>query len=309
MVRAVETLVDLWTFGVPVVLIVGALLRLLGNVPARVRYAIAIAGFVAVLVVPFWEAAHVRAFGDAPHPASGHALSAGRGEGLLIVWAAGAVLLLVRDVSGHLRLLRARLAFEDAPVALKHALRWPVEVPLLISANAAPFTVGLLRPAVVLPRVLDVPEDVVRRIALHELSHARWRDPLVFALLRAIAAFFWVSPVWLVLRWVRREREIAADAFALRGGAAGAEETYVAALVRLARSRSARPLAAAMAASDLEYRARRILAPQRASFVALLVLAAGLMLFSFAVPAHLQAEDARDDNDREVIRIVVRHRS
>lgn len=281
MLRAVELFVNLWTFGVPVALIVWAVLRLTVHAPARLRYGIAAAGFVATLA-PWWLVA-------GPLPATdGRAMVVPEpvARALALVWLAVAAVLLLRDAVGHVRLRRTRLALREAPEALKRALDWPASVPLVLSGHATPFTVGLLKPAVVLPRDLaeSFPMDVVQRIAWHELSHARWRDPLVHAVLRVAAAVFWVGPAWIVLRWVRREREAAADASALRD-AAGAEESYVAALVRLARFRPSRELAPAMAASDLEYRARRILGRQRVSMPAVLALALGATLLAFAAPA------------------------
>ena len=198
------------------------------------------------------------------------------------------VLLLLRDALGHARLRRTRRALRDA--AWLRTLEWPASIPLAVSDHPAPFTIGLLRPVVVLPADLPerFPAEVRRRIARHELSHARWRDPLVFAVLRFVAAVFWPSPVWLVLRWVRREREAAADAAALRGGG-GQEESYIAALLRLARP--AHALAAQMAASDLEYRARCILAAQRASPWAVVALLGGAFLLSVVAPVRLDAEE------------------
>lgn len=282
-----ELLVNLWTFGVPVVLIVWATLRLVPAAPARLRYAIAIAGFAAALVLPLVPRKL------APGRSSEtRAIAVAVAEPLAVpvtwAWIGVAVLLVARDAAGHIRLSRTRRTMDAAPDHLKRELDWPAGVPLVMSDHDAPFTLGLIRPAVVLPSDLAdrFPSEVLRRIAGHELSHARWRDPLVFALLRGIAAIFWVAPVWAILRWVRREREAAADAAALRG-TSGEEETYVAALIRLSRRRSARELAPAMAASDLEYRARRILAPQRRSVLALLVLALGALLLTAAKPAHL----------------------
>lgn len=265
-----ELLVNLWTFGAPVVLLAGALLRLSGRLPARARYLLAIAGFLAVpaaaLLAPSLEAKPAAA----PLAAQ---IAEPLGGPLAVAWIAIAALLLVRDGAGHVRLRRS---------------------------HPGPCTIGLFHPVVVLPADLGerFPADVVERIARHEESHARWRDPLVYAALRVVAAIFWPSPAWLALRWVRREREAAADAAALRG-AAGCEERYVEALLRLARPD--RALAAGMAASDLEYRARRILAPRGASVLALLVLAGAVFLLSRAAPANL------DDPAPSVVRHVRIH--
>jgi beta-lactamase regulating signal transducer with metallopeptidase domain len=294
--RTIELFVNLWMSGVPMAVIVWAVLRLTVNAPARLRYGIAVAGFMAMLV-PWWS---VREPGAALDGAA-MAVADPVAQVLPVGWVAIAAILVLRDAMGHVRLRRARRALADAPAELKRALDWPASVPLLVSGRAMPYTAGLLRPAVVLPRDLGerFPMEVVQRIARHELSHARWRDPLVYAALRVVAAMFWAAPVWIVLRWVRRERESAADAFALRD-APGAEESYVTALVRFARP--SRELAPAMAASDLQYRARRILARPRVSFVAVPALMLGAALFAVAAPVRLDAKDPVVVIERVVIR-------
>jgi hypothetical protein len=278
----VERAVDLWTFGVPVVLIVWSLLRLLQGVSARARYLLVIAGFPAVLLLP--SIAEV-----APPTTAAAGVLPAADLFVPVVWIGGALLLLTRDAVGHLRLHRER--WTDAPAELRALLDWPADVPLAIGSDApmtiGPMTIGLLRPRVVLPAQLDFPLETMRRIAKHELAHARWRDPLVYAALRAVAAVFWMSPLWLLLRWVRREREAAADEYALRD-ATGAEESYVSALLRMSCGEH-RP-AIGMAESDLAYRARRILVrdARRASWVAMVALCAGCALAVFAQPVELE---------------------
>lgn len=271
-----ELLVNLWTFGVPVVLMTWALLRLTGH--ARLRYLIAVTGFLAVPATALWSAAvPVAAMAASRRQLE---LADVAAAPVSIVWFSIATLLLLREAIGHARLRKIRRT-------------------LAISDHAAPFTIGLLRPVVVLPADLPerFPAEVIQRIVRHEQSHARWRDPLVFAVLRIIAILFWPSPAWLVLRWVRREREAAADAAALRG-ARGEEESYIAALLRLARPAPA--LTADMAGNDLEYRARCLLSPRRGPRLAIAALLAGAFLFSIATPARLDPEEP-------VVRIVKVH--
>lgn len=177
---------------------------------------------------------------------------------------------------------------------LRRLLEWPEHVPLAVSHDTSPLTTGLGSPLVVLPRDIaaSFPVAVARRIALHELSHCRWRDPLVYAAMRVAVSLFWISPLWLLLRWARREREVAADEVALRV-VAGDEESYVAALVRLSRLALAhRSAASPMAASDLEFRAGRILAMTRRSSVALsiVVLSGAAALASVVEPVRLPRE-------------------
>lgn len=262
-----ELLVNLWTFGAPVVLMTWAVLRLIRN--ARVRYVVAVLGFLAVPAIALWNAAVPLA--ALPPSRRQLELADLAAAPVTIVWFSITALLLLREAAGHARLRKTRRT-------------------LAVSDHAAPFTIGLLRPVVVLPADLPerFPAEVVERIARHEQAHARWRDPLVFAVLRIIAILFWPSPAWLVLRWVRREREAAADAEALRGSR-GDAESYIAALLRLARPAPA--LTADMAGSDLEYRARCLLAPRRGTRLAIAALLASAFLLSIATPARLDAEE------------------
>jgi hypothetical protein len=200
---------------------------------------------------------------------------------MTLLWVIGVAVLLTREIVGHVRLAGAR---ENAPAELRRLLEWPDRIPLAVS-DRAPLTIGLLRPRVVLPRDIAVafPLAVARHIARHEVSHRRWRDPLVYALMRIAASLFWLWPLWPLLRWARREREVAADEFALRS-ARGAEEHYVAALLRLAHVQMS--AGSAMAASDLEFRARRILGVAQRSSIALTMFtfSAGLTLMLIAEP-------------------------
>lgn len=307
--RMLELLVDLWMFGAPVVLMVWSLLRLMRHAPGRVRYVLAIAGLLATLALPLMASflgrnpmARERAavFGLVPgEPSAGPVAAEWLAPLLALSWAVGALLLITRDAVGHLRLRRIREAARSAPEGLQHELQWPSSVPLLIGDCPSPYTLGLIKPAVILPADLTFrfTHALVARMARHELAHARWRDPLFHALLRTLAALFWISPVWLVLRWVRREREVAADESAL-AGTNGEEVQYVELLLGLSRdaARGEHSLAAGVAATDLEYRARCILEPRKwyALLTAGLVFVASAALASIPAPAQIaQREDTK----------------
>ncbi len=306
MKHAAEIVLNSWTYGVPLVLLVWAALRLLHAAPARLRYVFVIAAFAAGIAIPLvvtsgeQTAAGVYAnANDTPVSSPGVADALLNGVSamafpLTLLWIVGAAMLLIRECAGHLRLRRARRSWEEASDELRRLLEWPARIPLAVSHDASPLTTGLGSPLVVLPRdiVSAFPLAVARRIALHELSHCRWRDPLVYAAMRVAASLFWISPLWLLLRWARREREVAADEVALKV-VAGDEESYVAALVRLSRLALAyRSAASPMAASDLEFRARRILSVTRRSSLALsiVLLSGAAALASVVEPVHLPRE-------------------
>jgi hypothetical protein len=256
----VERALNLWLFAPPVLLVTWGVMRMVRS--ARLRYGIAVLAFFFSLAP--WMLGRPQTV-EIPRAAIFSLLPP--------VWVAGALLLLIREGTGHVLLRRLR------GTRAEHDLDG---VPLFLSPHG-PYTAGLLRPYIVLP-----PGDVDERVARHELAHARWRDPLVHAVLRLIAAIFWIAPVWPFLRWAQREREAAADEAAMRANDA-CRHQYVDLLRRMAcRSRV---LPAHMAAGDLEYRARCLLdLPRRRSLAAVLALFAGLALLTLTPPVELPSK-------------------
>lgn len=136
------------------------------------------------------------------------------GAAFVVMWVFVAALLLGREVLGYIHLARARHTWRLADENMMDEMRWRGAYPLFISEHEGPCTVGLVRPAVVIPGCLldEISLDAVRLIARHELAHARWRDPLVNALVRIISAILWPSlPLFYLGRVVGAEREAASD--------------------------------------------------------------------------------------------------
>lgn len=169
---------------------------------------------------------------------------------LLILWIAIATLLVGREVVGHVLLRRIRRSWEPARAALRDQLEWPKGFSLLTGDQEWPCTVGFLRPLVVLPVGLSsaLPLEATKRIARHELSHARWRDPLINAAVRFVRALLWPSlPLWFLERVIRAEREVSADRAAIETTAGSREvsriiEDYATSLVSVAQACSGRKL-------------------------------------------------------------------
>ncbi len=290
---------NLWLVGLPVWALAAATLVLLRRAPGRLRYGIALCGFAAAALVPPFATreapAPVRAAIPTPPPRPGEVESgipvpcpASIPLGTLLgpLWVAGAVLLLSRELRAHLRLAADRRRWSPAGEALRRSLEVAAGRALWLGDVESPRTHGLLRPAIVLPRQrgLGAP-SIARLVVAHEEAHARWRDPLVHALLRLVRALLWISPaLWLAERLVMREREAAADEAALRGQDDERCASYAAALVafcRLAGS-PAQPTGVHLGtASTLEYRVRRIL--RRSRRHAAQLTAAALILTSSVV--------------------------
>jgi bla regulator protein blaR1 len=78
-----------------------------------------------------------------------------------------------------------------------------------------PMTFGLFKTYVVLPRHFDqwLSEKEIEYIFLHELNHYKNKDFAVNYLMVILQIIYWFSPlVWLALRRMRLDREIACDA-------------------------------------------------------------------------------------------------
>ncbi len=103
-------------------------------------------------------------------------------------------------------------------------------------------------------------------VLLHELTHARRRDPLLWLMAQITGAIYWFHPlVWLALAGFRREQERSCDDAVVNAGAA--RPAYAEHLVALARDIApARAYSAALgmaATSDLEQRVRSLLDARR----------------------------------------------
>jgi len=147
---------------------------------------------------------------------------------LLLVWVAGAVLVLLRLAVKTVQ-LRRRLRLNPAqPLIggardLLEACREMVGVRRRVSlastaAVSSPSLLGFFRPALLLPPEVaeTLTPDQLRFIFLHELAHLRRFDVLVNWFVAVIQALHWFNPlVWIAMWRLDEERELACDALAL----------------------------------------------------------------------------------------------
>lgn len=88
-------------------------------------------------------------------------------------------------------------------------------VPLFSTAFLqSPIITGLFRPCIYIPIQLisDYKETDMRYMLLHELQHYKHRDAIASHLMNIARTVYWFNPaVWLALKEMRSEREIACD--------------------------------------------------------------------------------------------------
>ncbi|MGB6844505.1 MAG: M56 family metallopeptidase, partial [Candidatus Acidiferrales bacterium] len=147
-----------------------------------------------------------------------------------------AVLLLARLMFGFFlsrRLLRASRTLHDTSIVRKLAeianssaglrdVPRPRGLPRLAESDFVfvPVTLGVLRPAIILPAGWrDWDDAKLSAVLAHELSHVRRRDALAQHLSLIHRAIFWFSPLaWWLDRALATLAEIASDHAALAGG-------------------------------------------------------------------------------------------
>ena len=219
---------------------------------------------------------------------------------LSLLWAAGALLLLLRLALGMVRVSmwtrRARAIDDGHWLTLVHRLASQLcvarPVTLLRSDRACvPMTWGVVYPTVMLPAEAD--EWTVERrtiVLLHELAHVKRLDAFTQAVVQIAVSAFWFNPlVWVVARHMRTEREHACDDLVLQGGARASD--YAEDLLQIARSLGdSTALAAAALAmarrSEIEGRLLAILDPKtnRRTVSRARLVAASAGVFALALP-------------------------
>jgi beta-lactamase regulating signal transducer with metallopeptidase domain/lipopolysaccharide export system protein LptA len=193
----------------------------------------------------------------------------------LVVWFAGAGLVLISVAVGQIRLRefsRKARPLQGADWALLmektcETLRLRRAVNLMQSTdNVMPLTWGWWHPVVLLPAETGQwPLERRRIILLHELAHVKRRDCLTQFAVKIICALYWFNPlVWLAARQMRIERECACDDLVLNGGCKASD--YAGHLVEVAGSFRRVPQVAAIAmarSSQLEGRVAAIVDASR----------------------------------------------
>jgi beta-lactamase regulating signal transducer with metallopeptidase domain len=226
---------------------------------------------------------------------------------LVVAWAAGCSVLLLRLVAAHFLLIRATNRCPAAPAGLSAALtaamdetglKQPVRL-LLDRGRPIPLVWGIFRPCLLLPAE-SVTWDAaqLRSVLLHETAHLRRRDPLVQCLMQLACALYWFNPlVWLAAWRLHVERERACDDLVLAKGVK--PSVYAGHLLEIASQLTPTPWTAgcglAMARkSSLEGRLLAVLSDRldRRNVTRTLVAAAFLLGTGIAVPvAMLRAAD------------------
>ena len=146
---------------------------------------------------------------------------------VLLVWAAGIVLLGIRYLLDEWQLFRQSRHWQTVndPAMLELLCECRREVKLwrpvrffAVPQNIGAASTGFWRSSVLISRTaLDTmtPEQL-RMILLHELVHVKRFDPIVLRIVSILSVIYWPHPVvWFALSRLQRDRELACDAAVL----------------------------------------------------------------------------------------------
>ncbi len=247
---------------------------ILRRAPAAHRHLLYVLAMAAALLVPAvaplvpasgssglteipWTTVIVRAAGQPAVAPNWAARLQGLRDLLTAIWAAGAVLMLLRVLVGLGRAAWLRAA------AQPWANGGPGDV-RTHSAVAMPTTFGFRRPAILLP-VAAASWDArkTESVLRHEQAHVERQDCLTTLVVEVARAVYWFHPLaWVIAAKAQQERERACDDAVLCGGVDAPD--YAGHLVSIAREAQGQLLPAGVpmaAPSQLESRIRAVLNP------------------------------------------------
>lgn len=206
---------------------------------------------------------------------------------LILLWSVGAAWQLTRWVKAQRR-LRGIIAASKRSRALEHDhRRWlPTGVEIRLCGSFGPAVVGVRHPKILLPEALvaSLPDDALRAVLLHEVTHLRRNDVVIHAAQKIVEAVFWWNPL---IRWMGgtldTTREIACDIEASRGCRTPADYadallTAIEHIIPMQAGRYAPALGVADASRTLDQRIDGIIEARTTSGLCAGVIAAGVLL-------------------------------
>ncbi len=119
------------------------------------------------------------------------------GSLLLLIWLAGTIVFLVRDIVKQVHFVRTSRNYppSDRRDLIDLAGEYGSNFGLLVSSSISrPYTAGLFRPTIYLPDI-ELPEDAWRTILRHEVQHIRSHDEAKKLFFLATQALFWWNPL------------------------------------------------------------------------------------------------------------------
>jgi beta-lactamase regulating signal transducer with metallopeptidase domain len=180
---------------------------------------------------------------------------------LCVMWLIGVVAMLARlcaRIATDRRSIRATVEKSMPSSGHYHVQGVPVR---LAGGQPGPAVHGLLRSQILLPQGIDrlLSQRELNSVLMHELTHARRHDNLIWLVYEIALCVFWFHPLfWITGTRLALYRELSCDESAIKGGHGG---DLVSALAKLAMY-CERPLLQATATSFLRHRLDQLTRPR-----------------------------------------------
>ena len=251
-------------------------LRAIGGHNVTLRYGVACAGLVLLLLAPLSTVFNTGVAGSAQAATVGRAFQDTATVSMdrvlpvaVVVWMCGVVLLSIRLVAACIGIERMKRVTRDVDAAVSRRLhvlahRLNVSRPVRVFASTVvrvPTVVGYVRPVILIPVsvMTGLPASHLDAVLAHELAHVRRHDYLVNALQAIVETLLFYHPaVWWCSRQIRIEREHCCDDLVVE--ACGDRVGYATALARLEELRGLEPMLSVNATGGrLIDRIRRVL--------------------------------------------------
>lgn len=208
------------------------------------------------------------------------------------IWAAGLAVSLLLLAAGYLRMWgrvrRRKLPLLNgsgeklSELCAQEKIGRPPRL-FRISGLKSPCLVGIVRPAILLPR--ELPAEALSWALAHELTHLKHRDTWYMLLMTLARCVHWFNPlVWLMVRTARRDMELYCDYDLLNGQGEEARRAYGRAILdqMTGRDRGFSGLTTGFSGSKKEvfarFRAMMDTAPKRKGRVVLALAGAAIVL-------------------------------
>lgn len=237
---------------------------------------------------------------------------------LVTVYALGMLLMCIKLGSDLFQLQKIRTvntepigeAWQKYVQKLAAQLQIPRNVQLLISHQlSVPVMLGFFKPIILVPiaMVNNLSESQLEAVLLHELAHIKRNDYLLNIFQSVVETILFFNPfIWLISKIIRIEREHCCDDLVIANTAQPIQ--YAHALVALAEYKlnvNRLTMAAADNKQHLFHRIKRIMEMKTRhlnytqKFLAVLVIATGLVSIAWLNPAKGKSNEAKQDNKKQ----------
>ncbi len=188
-------------------------------------------------------------------------------------------------------------------VYLKEWEHYPV---WLSDVRGVPMSFGIFRPGIYVPESFQegadntLPPMQQEMILMHETMHLHHFDPLWKAIAFLALALHWWNPlVWICLRCMNQDLEMACDEAVLRRLGSGRKKEYATTLLEFASDRGGIPLIAAFGESAAEKRIRNVIGYRKAPGWVCAVLIVAVLFLAGCVTTTAAEEITEEEPSEE----------